>query len=128
MRNYIRLLVPTLLLLILYGCNNDFISLTGESAYWKGEYSARIENTSEHGEYIFNYKETKKDTDFNYVEVLINDETVRKEENFGSATAIKMEKFCDSCSVTDKNEPIKVTIKWNEENEETFYLKSQKDN
>jgi hypothetical protein len=30
---------------------------------------------------------------------------------------------CSGCAVTREDEPIKVTIKWDGKNEETFYLK-----
>ncbi|MBA2871344.1 putative lipoprotein NlpE involved in copper resistance [Anoxybacillus calidus] len=51
-----------LLVLILVGCNNKHIFLSGEGENWKGEYSANINGNREDGNYIFGYKNGEKDT------------------------------------------------------------------
>jgi hypothetical protein len=64
-------------------------------------------------------------TEFKNLEVTINDgETIRREENHTGAT-VRIPTSCSGCLVTDKNEPIKVTIKWNTRKEETFLLKAR---
>jgi major membrane immunogen (membrane-anchored lipoprotein) len=108
---------------ILVGCGNKHIFLSGESENWKGEYSANIDGNTENGNYLFGYKNGEKDTKFKNLEIIINDgKTVRKEDNHKGAT-ITIPSSCSGCAVTREDEPIKVTIKWDDKNEETFYLK-----
>ncbi|WP_027410576.1 hypothetical protein [Anoxybacteroides tepidamans] len=113
-----------LLVFALSGCGSEFISFSGESKNWKGEYSANIDGNSENGNYLFSYKHAKKNTEFKNLQIIINDsgKTVLNEETHKGAT-IKIPTGCSGCDVTKKGEPIKVTIKWNQKNEETFYLK-----
>ncbi|QPA30453.1 hypothetical protein [Thermaerobacillus caldiproteolyticus] len=114
-----------LLVSILVGCSDKHIFLSGESENWKGEYSANISGNREDGNYLFGYKNGEKDTKFKNLEIVINDgngETVRKEDIHKGAT-IRISSSCSGCAVTREDEPIKVTIKWDDKNEETFYVK-----
>jgi major membrane immunogen (membrane-anchored lipoprotein) len=112
-----------LLVSILVGCSNKHIFLSGESENWRGEYSANIDGNREDGNYTFGYKNGEKDINFKSLEVIINDgETVLKDDNHEGAT-IRIPSSCSGCAVTREDEPIKVTIKWDDKNEETFYLK-----
>ncbi|MED1792858.1 hypothetical protein P4V54_09255 [Brevibacillus nitrificans] len=107
---------------ILVGCGNDYIFLSGESENWKGEYSANIDGNKENGNYLFGYKNGNNATEFKNLEIVINDgETVQKEDKH-KGTTIRISTSCSGCSVTNKDEPIKVTIKWDDKNEDTFYL------
>jgi len=116
-------LIMTLLVSILAGCNDDHVFLSGEGENWKGEYSANTNGNKENGNYVFGYKDGEKDTKFENLEIIINDgETVQKAEEHKGAT-VKIPIACSGCAVTKKDEPIKVTIKWDNKNEETFYLK-----
>jgi major membrane immunogen (membrane-anchored lipoprotein) len=114
-----------ILVSILVGCNSKHIFLSGESESWKGEYSAYINGNREDGNYLFGYKNGEKDTKFKNLEIIINvndGETVLKEDNHEGAT-VRIPTSCSGCAVTREDEPIKVTIKWDDKNEETFYLK-----
>ncbi|MDQ0859657.1 lipoprotein [Bacillus sp. V2I10] len=51
-----RIFYTALLLLILTGCSNEFINLTGESKSWTGKYSANIDGNDEDGSYEFHFK------------------------------------------------------------------------
>ncbi|RST76173.1 hypothetical protein D4T97_005160 [Siminovitchia acidinfaciens] len=122
MKKRLLFLVPFILLSV--ACNQKTISFSGESDYWKGEYSANISDkgTREDGKYIFGYKNATSDTSFDWVEIEINDgETGRKEENFKGATII-IPRSCSGCSVTREDTAIKVRIKWDGEMEESFVL------
>jgi major membrane immunogen (membrane-anchored lipoprotein) len=113
------------LALLLMGCSNKTIIFSGESDNWKGNYTANIDGTREDGEFVFGYKNATNNTEFKNLEVIINDgETIRKEGNHRGAT-VRIPTSCSGCLVTDKNEPIKVTVKWNTQKEETFLLKAR---
>jgi major membrane immunogen (membrane-anchored lipoprotein) len=112
-----------LLVSILAGCSDKYIFLSGESKNWRGEYSANIDGNREDGNYLFGYKNGEKDTKFKNLEIVINDgETVLKEEMHKGAT-VSIPTSCSGCAVTREDVPIKVTIKWDGKNKETFYLK-----
>ncbi|MDQ6596405.1 hypothetical protein E2K98_30015 [Bacillus salipaludis] len=112
-----------LFVLILVGCSNEQILLSGESKNWKGKYLANIDGNNENGSYEFHFKKGNSKTNFKNIEVNINNgKTVIRDENF-KGTTISTPKSCRGCSVTSKDKPIKVLIKWNGENAETFYLK-----
>ena len=112
-----------LILLVLVGCSNEYILLSGESENWKGEYSANIDGNSEDGNYTFGYKNGENEPEFKNLKIIINDgETDRREDNHKGAT-VRIPSSCSGCSVTKEDVPIKVTIKWDDKNEETFYLK-----
>jgi major membrane immunogen (membrane-anchored lipoprotein) len=119
------ILFMIILVLSLVGCSSKTIIFSGESGHWKGNYTANIDGTREDGEFIIGYKNATNNTVFKNLVVIINDgETIRKEEHHSGAT-VRIPSSCSGCLVTDKNEPIKVTIKWNNKNEETFYLKAR---
>ncbi|MDQ0859751.1 lipoprotein [Bacillus sp. V2I10] len=121
-----RIFLTALLLLILTGCSNKFINLTGESKNWTGKYSANIDGNDEDGSYEFHFKNGDGNTQFQLLEVIINDgSTTKSEENFKGAT-INITSNCKGCYVTKKDEKQKVTIIWDDKNEETFYLKDSK--
>ena len=112
-----------LLVSILVGCGSEYVILSGESDDWKGEYSANIDGNSKNGNYLFSFKNGNNDTEFKNLEIIINDgETSQKENNHKGAT-VRISTSCSGCSVTKKDEPIKVLIKWDDKNEVTFYLK-----
>lgn len=116
-----------LIVLILVGCSNNYIRLSGESKHWTGKYSANIDGNNEDGSYEFHFKKGDTDTNFSTVDININNGSTSKNEEDVKGATITIPSSCQGCSVTSKDEPIKVIIKWNDENEETFFLKSNKE-
>lgn len=110
---------------ILAGCNNKFIFLEGESDNWRGEYSANITDNTEYGNYIFGYKEAKSEISFKNLKVTINDGESELNAEMHEGATVRMSTSCSGCSVTNEDQPQKVTIKW-DGNAETFYLKTSK--
>lgn len=107
-----------------YGCDSKFISFSGKSDNWKGEYTAYISDngTREEGKYVFGCKHATRDQSFDFIEVEINDgETDLREENVKGPT-IAMSTSCSVCSVTREDTAIKVTIRWDDK-KESFELK-----
>lgn len=101
-----------------YGCDSKFISFSGKSDNWKGEYTAYISDngTREEGKYVFGCKHATRDQSFDFIEVEINDgETDLREENVKGPT-IAMSTSCSVCSVTREDTAIKVTIRWTKKN------------
>ncbi|QOR64921.1 hypothetical protein IM538_13815 [Cytobacillus suaedae] len=115
-----------ILVTVLVGCGNKYFHFSGESDSWKGEYSANIDGTREDGEFVFGFKNANKDSTFKNLVIVINEgETEQRSDNHKGAT-VKISSSCSGCTVTSENEQIKVTIKWDDENEETFFLKQDK--
>ncbi|MEM5015548.1 hypothetical protein WKH31_04565 [Metabacillus indicus] len=122
MRN---LLIAVLFLGVLSGCTNQFITFSGESKSWTGKYTATIDGNEEHGSYEFHFKDGNESTQFKVLEINVNNgRTTKSEENLKGAT-ITLSSNCRGCSVTEKGEEQKVTIKWDDENEETFYMQEK---
>lgn len=108
------------------GCSDKYIVWSGESKNWKGKYAANIEGNDENGTYTFQYKNGDSNTKFKNIEVVINNgHTSKKEEDYKGAI-FKISSHCTGCAVTRKDEIMKVNIKWNGKNEETFFLKPDK--
>lgn len=122
MKKRLLLWVPFILLIV--GCNDKTISFSGESDNWKGEYSANISDneTREDGKYIFGYKKATSDTTFKNLEIVINDGETKWNENNYKGTTISISSSCTGCAVTQEDQPIDVTIKWDEGEEESFKL------
>ncbi|OCA81961.1 hypothetical protein [Pseudobacillus wudalianchiensis] len=105
------------------GCSSDMIGFSGESDSWKGEYSAVKSDTNEHGEYRFTYKHAARDTSFKNLTIMIhNGETVRQEDFFKGATIV-ISIAGSGSGLTRESDPIPVTIKWDEDQEESFTMK-----
>jgi hypothetical protein len=115
-----------LFVLILVGCSNTYIHFSGESKNWTGKYSANIVGNNEDGSYEFHFKNGGSGTKFRTVEININNGITSKREDNVKGVTITIPSSCKGCSVTTENKSIKVTIKWNSENEESFYLKPDK--
>lgn len=110
-------------ILISSGCTNKSLTFSGESKHWNGNYSVDVDQNNEYGTYTFHYKNGDSNTKFKTLEVAVNDgKTLKHEDDFKGAT-IKLPYSCEGCSVTRKDESIKVNIKWDNTNEETFFLK-----
>ncbi|WP_203287933.1 hypothetical protein [Metabacillus sp. cB07] len=122
MRN---LFIAVLFLGVLSGCTNQFITFSGESKSWTGKYTATIDGNEEHGSYEFHFKDGNESTQFKLLEINVNNgRTTKSEENLKGAT-ITLSSNCRGCSVTGKGEKQKVTIKWDDKKEETFYLQEK---
>lgn len=124
MKKPLSFLILIASVVLIVGCNNDTISFSGESENWKGEYTANISenSTREDGEYIFRYKNTTSEPTFKNLEIVINDGELDLKEEVFKGTTKKMPTSCSGCAVTQKEVPIKVTIKWDKEKEESFEL------
>lgn len=124
-----KVIMPVFMfILFLVGCGTKSLHFSGESVNWKGNYTTSINETSENGEYVFDFKTTNKDITFQELEILVettHGKTRQKEGDYKGAT-VKMSSSCSGCAVTTENESIKVTIKWDGEHEETFFLKNKK--
>ncbi|MGD6795958.1 hypothetical protein [Metabacillus indicus] len=120
-----KLLIAVLLLGILSGCTSQFITFSGESKSWAGKYTSTIDGNEEHGSYEFHFKDGNESIQFEVLDININNgKTTKSEQNVKAAT-ITLSSNCRGCSVTGKEEKQKVTIKWDDENEETFYLQEK---
>lgn len=125
MKKRLLFLIPFICMIV--GCSDKYLSFSGESDNWKGEYSANISDngTRENGKYVFGYKNATSDTSFRNLEIVINDgEAVRKEDFLKGATIV-ISSSCSGCAVTQEDNPIKVSIKWDDEKEETFKLEAK---
>lgn len=101
---------------------------SGESESWDGKYNANIDGSSEVGEYVFGYKDAKKDMVIENLKIIIKNglgETSLNESKYKGAT-IKIPSSCGGCAVTDTKTSIQVTIEWGEESKETFSMESYK--
>ena len=113
-----------LMISILGGCSGKYMVFSGESKNWEGNYSTTINGNDEDGSYTFNYKNGDGNTKFKNIEVVISQggsETSKIEEDYKGAI-YKIKSSCQGCAVTSEGEKMKVTIKWDSENEETFFL------
>jgi hypothetical protein len=112
---------------LLVGCSQyKTIHFLGESAHWKGDYSAKYNDSKDETEYIFSFKNAKKDTVLKDFVVDINGKEYKGKYTKGT---FKVSNSCsggsEACQ-TLENEPIKVTINWDDKYKETFFLKSDK--
>jgi hypothetical protein len=114
-----------LIILILSGCSEErSISLKGESDHWSGNYTAEINGDTERGNYTFGYRNGKKSNrEFKNVEIIVNDGELNFNQSSYKGAIITIPSSCSGCSLTDKNKPIKASIKWDNKKTETFYLK-----
>jgi len=107
---------------ILAGCSSNVFS--GESANWDGKYSTTINGNDEEGNYTFVYKNGNDHTKLKNVEIVVsngvNGSTKTMDEHQG--TTIKLSTSCRGCAVTQENEKIEVTVKWDGNHEENFFL------
>lgn len=107
---------------ILGGCSSNIFS--GESANWEGKYSTTINGNDEEGNYTFVYKNGNDLTKLKNVEIVVSNgvsgSTKKMDEHEG--TTIKLSTSCRGCAVTQENEKIEVTIKWDGKHEESFFL------
>lgn len=120
------ILLTIIIVLILAGCGMKIIRFSGESDNWKGEYTANVDDTSEDGQYIFSFKNVQKEPSFTNLEITINDGQIRQKEDRHQGATVNIPTSCSGCAVTPKNRPIKVNVKWENENEETFFLEPVK--
>lgn len=118
-----KLIFVLTILLILVSCSSG-INYKGESQNWIGRYNMIVntKNNSQQGNYVFSYKGSNiKD---NTIEELIieNGNKTTKLSNFGLLNGeVKIPVNCSGCALPKKEDPIKITIRW-ENNEESFDL------
>jgi hypothetical protein len=112
---------------LMVGCSqNKTIHFSGESTHWKGDYSAKYNDSTDETKYILSFKNAKKDTVLKDFVVDINGKEYKGEYNKGN---FRVSNSCsggsEACPAPE-NEPIKVTINWDDKYKETFFLKSDK--
>lgn len=116
-----------LLLFFLVGCSFKYMEFSGESKSWEGKYSANIYGNDEDGNYTFFYKNGDGNTILENIEIIvgtgINESKLYSEEHQGATFTMKSS--CQNCSITQENEKIEVTIKWDSQHEESFVLESK---
>ena len=113
-----------LLINILGGCSSKYMEFSGESENWEGKYSTNIHGNDEDGSYTFFYKNGDANSIFKNIEIKVNtsiSETKLFEEEHHGAN-FTMKSSCQNCAVSQENEKIEVTIKWDSQREETFVL------
>lgn len=119
-----KIILLFLLMLILTGCN-EYLTYSGESDNWKGEYTSTInrDRGCENGNFLFHFKDKTKDIGLKNIEVKIDRGPKLWEERFDnnpvSITA------GDGCTIYNEAEGIRVTIKWDDDNEESFLLEKK---
>lgn len=111
----------------LAGCgSNEQLTFNGESKHWTGEYKTNIvDGDMEDGEYTFRFKDGKgkEEVQFDSLEIIINeDQSSTKVRDYSGSPVITVSNSCSGCSVTERDELIEVTIRWDGTNEETFEL------
>ena len=119
-----RLLFLFSSILLIVGCNDETLSFSGESDNWKGEYTANISDneTREDGKYVFGYKNATKDISFKNLEIVINGGETKWNENNYNAATVSISSSCTGCAVPQEDQPVDVTIKWDDGKEESFKL------
>ena len=121
-----KFLTVIVFVFFLVGCGNEFITFSGESDNWKGKYATNIDGSRENGEYTFGFKDATNVTAFKNLEIVINDGKTHLREEYHKGATVKIPTSCSGCAVTPKDATIKVAIKWNDKNEETFFLENGK--
>ncbi|MCM3128072.1 hypothetical protein ACFQ3J_15700 [Paenibacillus provencensis] len=119
-------IAAVILMLLLMGCTqSEEISFVGESDHWTGKYTAIIGESSEDGDFIFEYKlGGPQEVHFSNLEVYADDKkNIFKDEEYNSRR-VTMSRSCSGCSVTRKEAELLVKIKWDGQ-EESFVLKPQ---
>ncbi len=113
-----------LIVSILGGCSGKYLAFSGESKNWEGTYSTTINESTENGTYTLHFKNGDRNTKLKEIEIIINngggESILNEEEHIGGSFNISS--ACQGCAVTRENERIKVTIKWDGQYEEKFYL------
>ncbi|MBE7102451.1 hypothetical protein FT637_05160 [Bacillus cereus] len=106
-------------------CSSSYVTFSGESKNWTGQYKGHIKDDSEDGMFTFHYKGGDGNTEFKNLEVAIyetSSTTTKASENYKGAR-IEMKSACISCALQSKDEPIEVVIKWDGKYEERMVLK-----
>ncbi|WP_110931586.1 hypothetical protein [Paenibacillus bouchesdurhonensis] len=113
-------------LLILVSCSSG-INYIGEGKYWTGRYNVTINTKSntQQGKYIFIYR-GQSNFNNNIDDLIIeNGNKTTKLSNFGLINGeMSIPVNCSGCALPKKEDPIKITIRW-DNNEESFELLSK---
>lgn len=125
MRTIKKILTICIALLMLVSCSSTkTLEFYGESKNWKGSYSAltNANKNDEQGTYEFRFQGSNMEA--NIIEELIienKSNTTRLTDFSLQSGLIKVPASCSGCSLSNKDTPIKITIKW-DKYEETFDL------
>lgn len=125
MKTIKKILSIFITLLLLVSCSNTkTLEFYGESKNWKGSYSAltNAKKNDEQGTYEFRFQGNNMKV--NIVEELIIDnkgKNTRLTDFSLQRGLIRVPVSCSGCSLSNRDTPIKITIKW-DKYEETFNL------
>lgn len=117
------------LITVLIGCSNSndykYLSYSGEGENWQGEYTVNTNSkkNSENGNFIFSFKDFEENMEFKDFELIINDGEYNIKKEVHTEGTVEFPTGCSGCLVISGDENIEVTIKWNNDNEDTFLLK-----
>ena len=119
-----KIILLSLLMLILTGCN-EYLTYSGESDNWNGNYTTTINSDSgcENGNFLFHFKDKTKDIGLENIEVDIDRGPKLWEERF-ERNPISITTG-SGCTIYNEDEGIRVTIKWDDDNEESFLLEKK---
>ena len=119
-----KIILLSLLMLILTGCN-EYLTYSGESDNWNGNYTTTINSDSgcENGNFLFHFKDKTKDIGLENIEVDIDRGPKLWEERF-ERNPISITTG-SGCTIYNEDEGIRVTIKWDDANEESFLLEKK---
>jgi hypothetical protein len=106
-------------------CSSSYVTFSGESKNWTGQYKGHIKDDSEDGMFTFHYKGGDGNTEFKNLEVVIHEasSTMTQTSESHKGARIEMKSSCVSCAPLSKDKPIEVVIKWDDKYEEKMVLK-----
>jgi hypothetical protein len=117
-----------LIILILGACSNDkWFTLKGESENWKGTYQGyTYDENNEASELTLIYKGDPSKIKGNVKYKYETDNSGKGDGNVSlDQNSIKTKITCGGCTITNKDDVIKITMSWNDKTE-TFKLQSKK--
>ncbi|WP_313639068.1 hypothetical protein [Paenibacillus sp.] len=108
-------MLPLILLIFLFGCNDDGYILKGESESWKGDYRVSISGDNRRAKYTFYYRNDDWKDVGKYITVGKN-ELVLKEEGLLNRSIIITDDQISS--IRDEESTKNVIIEWDGKKEE----------
>lgn len=120
-----RALLFFISIFFLGSCSSSYVTFSGESKKWTGQYKGHIKDDSEDGIFTFQYKDGDGNTEFKNLEIAIYEtsSTTTKMLESHKGARIEMKSSCIGCALPSKDEPIQVVIKWDDKHEEKMVLK-----
>ncbi|MDM5236283.1 hypothetical protein QUF83_08615 [Bacillus cereus] len=106
-------------------CSSSYVTFSGESKNWTGQYKGHVKDDSEDGMFTFQYKDGDGNTEFKNLEIATYEtsSTMTKALESHKGARVEMKSSCIGCALSSKDEPIQVVIKWDDKYEEKMVLK-----